>query len=61
MLTDLVLEPDDAAFDLGAEYLVTSALGALESAMLEASTPPVHRAVEVATRLLKAEGGTGHP
>jgi AraC-like DNA-binding protein len=61
MLGDLVLEPDDAAFDLGAQYLVTSALGALESAMPSDSTPPVHRAVEMATRLLKAEGGDGPP
>lgn len=61
MLTDLVLEPDDAAFDLGAQYLVMSALGALESAMLDAGPPPVHRAVETATRLLRAEGGDGSP
>jgi AraC-like DNA-binding protein/quercetin dioxygenase-like cupin family protein len=61
MLTDLVSEPDDVAFDLGAEYLAASALSALESAMLEATTPPVHRAVEMATRLLKAEGGDGQP
>lgn len=59
MLSDLGSEPDDTAFDRGAEYLAASALGALESSTTEAGPPPVHRAVELATQLLRAEGVDG--
>ncbi|MCA9574514.1 MAG: AraC family transcriptional regulator [Polyangiales bacterium] len=55
MLTDLVDEPDDEAFDLGAEYVAASVLAALSSRPSRASEPPVPEAVEKAARLLREE------
>ncbi|MCA9534401.1 MAG: helix-turn-helix domain-containing protein [Myxococcales bacterium] len=61
MLTDLAAESDDVAFDLGAEYVAASALAALESATSADDVPEEHRAVETATRLLRAESVDGPP
>lgn len=58
LLADLVTEPDDRAFDLGAEYVAASALASLQGARSEDDAPPVHPAVETATRLLQAENGS---
>ena len=61
MLTDLAAEHDDAAFDLGAGYVAASSLASLQSAGSEAGAAPAHRAVELATRLLRAERGDSPP
>jgi AraC-like DNA-binding protein len=55
MLADLLAEPDDAAFDLGARFVAASALASLSGATSDASARPVHPAVEMATRLLREE------
>lgn len=60
LFADLVAEPDDRAFDLGAAYVAASALSSLVNASsAEDGRPPVHPAVETATRLLRAEEGSG--
>jgi AraC-like DNA-binding protein len=61
MLADLMAEPDDAAFDLGARFVAASALSALSSATSGASAPPVHPAVAMAIRLLREEGDDSPP
>lgn len=58
MLADLSTEPDDCAFDAGAEYLAASALASLGRASSEDVSTQVHPSVERATRLLEAESGS---